>query len=307
MKRTTALAPPTLVVMYHRIAHDPPDPQGLQVRPEHFEAQLRWLRDRADIEPIGCLAKPPGPRPRVVVTLDDGYVDNLTTAKPILEKLGVPATVFVTSGLLGSPDGFWQDQLIDLLLRHNDTPQHFEIELGGRPLRAHIGSRLSRQRAHTFLHRRFRREAPATIENAMGQLIEHLGIRPQVPSSALPLARQDLRNLTRGGLVTVGAHTVHHAMLASLDEPDQAYEIRQSAADLAEILGEPITSFAYPFGRSDEYDSTSVRIVSEAFDRAFTAGTGVVSDGCNPFELPRIYVGDWDTRVLSGQLAPYLA
>jgi peptidoglycan/xylan/chitin deacetylase (PgdA/CDA1 family) len=291
--------------MYHRIAHDPPDPQGLQVRPENFRAQLRWLRDHADIEPIDCLSTPTGTRPRIIVTLDDGYVDNLTTAKPILEELDVPATVFVTSGLVGSTDGFWQDQLIDLLLRHDVPPLHLEIELGGRLLRAHIGSRVTRERAHAFFHHRFRREPPATIRHGMQQLIEQLGIRPEVPSAALPLSSQELRSLTDGGLVTVGAHTVHHSMLASLDEAGQAYEIRQSAADLAEIVGARITSFAYPFGRSDEYDGTSVRIVSESFDRAFTAESGVVPDGGDPFELPRIYIGDWDTRILRRQLAPY--
>ena len=57
----------------------------------------------------------PSRRPRVVVTLDDGYRDNLTNALPIAESKGIPITVFVTSGILGKHNGFWWDRLGTLL------------------------------------------------------------------------------------------------------------------------------------------------------------------------------------------------
>ena len=44
----------------------------------------------------------PIPRKTFVVTFDDGYVNNLTQALPILTRLGVPATVFVATAYLDS-------------------------------------------------------------------------------------------------------------------------------------------------------------------------------------------------------------
>ena len=57
----------------------------------------------------------PSVRPRIVVTFDDGYADNLINALPIAEAKGVPITIFVTSGVLGSRSGFWWDRLGTLL------------------------------------------------------------------------------------------------------------------------------------------------------------------------------------------------
>ena len=51
----------------------------------------------------------------VVITFDDGYRDNLLVAKPILEEHGLPATVFVTTGYVGSNRDFWWDELESLL------------------------------------------------------------------------------------------------------------------------------------------------------------------------------------------------
>ena len=61
----------------------------------------RRSRDHGNRSTLADLAVP-SRRPRVVVTFDDGYRDKLTTAQPIAQSKGVPITVFVTSGILGT-------------------------------------------------------------------------------------------------------------------------------------------------------------------------------------------------------------
>ena len=53
----------------------------------------------------------------VAVSFDDGYLSNLRLAKPILERCGIPASVFVTSGMTGGAHDFWWNPLAEALLR----------------------------------------------------------------------------------------------------------------------------------------------------------------------------------------------
>src|SRR5436190_558012 len=101
--------------MYHRVAEVERDRHQLCVRPDRFEAQVAWLAERVDVVPLER-ALQPAASPRVVVTFDDGYADNATVAAPILERHGVPATMFVVSGVVGSQADFWWDELERLVM-----------------------------------------------------------------------------------------------------------------------------------------------------------------------------------------------
>ncbi len=111
------------ILAYHAV--HPLRLDSISVTPERFDAQLRWLAQRgyrgvslaeylrqADAQPgqIGRL---------VALTFDDGYVDNLTYALPLLEKYGFSATIFVVAESIGT------DHLIDadLLVRYPSVPR----------------------------------------------------------------------------------------------------------------------------------------------------------------------------------------
>ena len=67
------------------------------------------------------------PHRSIVVTFDDGYADNLHQAKPLLEKYHVPATIFVTAGLIGQPQGFWGDILEQIFLQPGNLPESLAL------------------------------------------------------------------------------------------------------------------------------------------------------------------------------------
>jgi peptidoglycan/xylan/chitin deacetylase (PgdA/CDA1 family) len=96
------------ILMYHNVAEPPagtPIP-ALYVPPESFAAQMRLLarlgiRGVTMSEGLRWLRDGRGGR-AVVITLDDGYADNVENALPILARHGFTATCYVASGALGS-------------------------------------------------------------------------------------------------------------------------------------------------------------------------------------------------------------
>ncbi len=83
------------ILTYHSVgARD----HEMNVAPDIFAEQMRWLVDNVDVITLDEAARG---LPGVAITFDDGYVDNLTNVAPILRRLNIPATVFVVAGRLG--------------------------------------------------------------------------------------------------------------------------------------------------------------------------------------------------------------
>jgi peptidoglycan/xylan/chitin deacetylase (PgdA/CDA1 family) len=97
----TAKAVP--VLMYHHVS---PNPGLVTISPENFRAQMRWLADHGYTS-IGCndLARfVKGellPAKSVLLTFDDGYLDNYVYAHPILAEFGLKAALFIITGRIG--------------------------------------------------------------------------------------------------------------------------------------------------------------------------------------------------------------
>jgi len=107
-----------VTLMYHRVHDALVDPWGLCVSPEHFAEQVAALRDHTTVVPLEAFSGSftELPERTVVVTFDDGYVDNVSNAFPVLEATQTPATLFVATALMDQPGEFWWDRLESALL-----------------------------------------------------------------------------------------------------------------------------------------------------------------------------------------------
>jgi peptidoglycan/xylan/chitin deacetylase (PgdA/CDA1 family) len=99
------------VLTYHQV-QDPAN-DGSSVGTSAFRQQMEYLRQRYDVVPLSDaverLARGQTPRRLVSITFDDGYLDNSTTAAPIMHSLGLPATFFVSTDMIGSDKPFPHD------------------------------------------------------------------------------------------------------------------------------------------------------------------------------------------------------
>ena len=110
---------PILILLYHRCAVLETDPQLLAVTPENFTNQVKWLKARYPVlrfdESWESIREP-----SVVLTFDDGYWDNYAYAVPILERLQVPATIFVSTERIGTGKEPWCDDVERMILLNDN-------------------------------------------------------------------------------------------------------------------------------------------------------------------------------------------
>jgi peptidoglycan/xylan/chitin deacetylase (PgdA/CDA1 family) len=316
-----------IVLLYHRVADLEADPQALAVSPRRFAEHLEVVRTLLRPVALSDVARGLGgrgvPRRSVALTFDDGYADNLHVALPLLEKHDVPATVYVAAGAIGCARETWWDELERVVLWPRRLPVELTLELDGRTHRLEGGDhpgyeeaspvdrrwsvldepRSPRQRLYRDLERLLHPLAPGARASALERLRAWAGVGASGRATHRTLSREEIVRLGRSGLVDIGAHTVTHPRLSSLDVHAQREEVRRSKASLEEIAGRPVTSFAYPYGYRGSYDPDTVEIVGEAgFTSACSNFPGLVLARTGRYELPRFLVRDWDGDTFAANL-----
>ena len=103
-------------VVYHTISAPPSAmPADIDVSPERFEKHLMWLSDRrSEVASLNVMLELPASAGLIAITFDDGYKDNLTVALPLLEKYGLPATLFMVAGFIGKEGYLSADDLKEM-------------------------------------------------------------------------------------------------------------------------------------------------------------------------------------------------
>lgn len=323
--------PLAAILLYHRVADDAVDAFGNRVTPANFASHLEVLCEEFHPVRLRDLADP-GARQRlpgraVAVTFDDGYADNLHTARPLLNRYAVPATVFVATAALGGAREFWWDRLERLLLGTPRLERRLQVELGGKLYETdlfgwelyeaaawpeHAGwtaygdpDPTPRHRALRELWQTLRLLPEAARLEAIDRIAMWAGAVEWPPARCLMTA-SEVTELASDDLFDIGAHTVSHPSLASLGPEMQWQEIANSRRALEALLGREVAHFAYPFGQSLDYDAATVELVHRAgFTVACTARAAAFEAKTPVLELPRISVWNHDGAALASTLEEY--
>ncbi len=172
---TLAQPPAVAVLCYHSVGADPRCPTELFLR------HLEWLHENCTVVRFGAIpAVAPErleSRPVVALTFDDGYRDNYDTVFPLLERYRLPATFFITTGLLEG-DRAVVDRFRRLRGHHDirslEWAQVCEMRAGG----AEFG-------AHTYSHPNLLRLDPRELERELVRSKELLEERLGEPVTML--------------------------------------------------------------------------------------------------------------------------
>jgi peptidoglycan/xylan/chitin deacetylase (PgdA/CDA1 family) len=315
--------PAAVILLYHRVAHLPCDPQWLAVAPDRFRQQLEVLGRLAEVIPLatlpGRLTGRSGRRPLAAITFDDGYDDNLHAALPLLTSAGMPATVFATSGFIGAGrEPFWDD-LERLILSHPDPlPTRIpgtdidlsqaEPKAGPTEWNAVSSPSTGRQRAYLELCQRASRLDHHGRIGLLDALRSAIGETTDARPTHRFLDRDGLRTLDASGVIEVGSHTRHHLSLANHPTHLQLEELAASRRDLEALLGHPVTCVAYPFGTAGDHDRSTRSLARRAgYQLGCSNHPGLAWSGSDRMALPRMLVRDWDVTEFEGRLRAALA
>jgi peptidoglycan/xylan/chitin deacetylase (PgdA/CDA1 family) len=278
------------ILTYHRV-NDDADPFFSALPTAVFERQMRHVARNYRVLPVEELVERLErgglPRNALAITFDDGYRDNLTHAAPILARLGLPATIFLATGFIGTAEVPWFDRLAQGLKKSAATtvrtPWNEALELADVP-----GRLRAMGRALEHLKRVPDEERHRQLET----LLTSLGVTDQRTFKNLMLSWDDVHAL-RGLGFTIGAHTVNHPILSRVS-PQRAWtEILGARTMIESACGTAPRAFAYPNGGAEDYTETVKRLVREAgFTCAVTTRFGLNTPNTNPWELRR--GGPWE-------------
>jgi peptidoglycan/xylan/chitin deacetylase (PgdA/CDA1 family) len=212
------------------------------------------------------------------VTFDDGDRSFVEVALPVLEALGVPATLFVAPGVLASGRNYWFQEL------------HY--------VRQRVDAAAIRRQIAVQMAWDYAQLAPHSINvlfkalplAAMWQVIDALEQAHGLPPApAANISLEEAARLDRHPLVTIGAHSLTHPVLANESDAEAGRQIAGSVEQLAALLGRPVRDFAYPNGAAGlDYGPREQAMLRKAgVQLAFATDSGYYGPATDPLAIPR--------------------
>lgn len=293
-----------IVINYHRIkkhhkSHNTLfDDEVFGPDQKEFERQIKWLVNNITVisesDLIAMVRGEKTPTERsVLITFDDGYIDNYTLALPVLRKYKIPAIFFVpTQAIVERRLGWWD--CIAFMLK---STKKNKIVIDG----VSLYPQHQLQEAVGFVLNLVRRD-----KLVVSDLLDNLCTVCEVDYPDLDI--QDAELMTWEHLqemvdhgMSIGAHTHSHQILANLEFFQQEDEIQKSKVIIEQKLGGHIHSMSYPVGTYRHFSDDTKKIAHAAgFELAFSFLTGINTfDSLDPMDVKRISVSNHLPRFAS--------
>ncbi len=249
---------PTLILTYHRFSESYDGLIDIEPAFTHlvndFKKELNFFQRYFDIVPLDTIVdklkkREMFQRPTVAITIDDGYKDTYELLFPILKEKNIPATIFLTAGFIGTDKKIWIDQLAENIA----TTTRENIRLNGIlfnqtfPLfNLNQKRRLYRILINTL------KEMDVNIRDKNLHTIEDklAGNKSNTP---VMLTWEQIHAMYKNN-ISFGAHTCTHPILTKMPLEDAKREILDSKKMIEEKLGIKVKHFAYPNGRSQDFN-----------------------------------------------------
>lgn len=315
-----------IILGYHRISTDRPDPFGLCVSLDNFRDQLSSL---LAIGPLVSIDEMLERRlcgvnePCFSLSFDDGYVDFLDHALPLANEVSAPLAVFIPTGYPDSGREFYWEELARIILTDEPRPHHLELSLPEGSFSQEVadaaghGQAISdwrwgpaaphpRTSLYKELYARLRLLPHTQRQCVLDDLFDWAGLDSAPRKNTRPMTWNEIIALP-GKNVTVGGHTRYHPQLSLLDPEKQREEILGGKQELENILGVPVHYLAYPHGTPTDVNETTLLTTRQAgYEAAFSVEARTLSPQDDPFLLPRLCVGDVSGPTLVETINPLL-
>lgn len=274
------------VLLYHGVA--PQQDIGIYnyrkkfIEPEAFEHQLEYFNKHYAVLPLDeaveRLQAGTLPPYALAITFDDGYENNYRYAYPLLKRLKLPATIFVTTDFVFEKKPLWVDRL-EYASGAGDGPRAQKEAAD-----ANIRDMLKRLPEHKKLQRLSAIEAQSRV----------LADFKDERAVYAPLEETQMREMEASGLM-IGAHTRTHPILSHLSPDDARSEILGSKLELQRRGFKVSSIFAYPNGQRGDWTAETESATKAAeFTGALTTLEGLNSRTTPLMQLRRMTMDGTD-------------
>jgi peptidoglycan/xylan/chitin deacetylase (PgdA/CDA1 family) len=295
-----------LILALHRVL--PPEEQSLCYNPHlvlsesAFVSLLQLLQRDYHVAPLeDVLADPGGSEghPKVAITFDDGWEDNYRVAFPHLLRFDMPATIFACTGLIDTLQMLPEERFARLWSQCSaqSSLEELVIDLN------HWGMGRSKNLQLRPRQQYWSLEVKRIPMSARLLLLDHLEQRYQtIPTQSRRfLTWEQVRVMTRTGLIRLGSHTHRHATLCSESDRDIRQELDDARISLWKQAGAVSDVLAYPNGMYNRRVQELVR--SMGFKTALSTIPGFFTRDSNPLAIPRIAVDNTTVTDTGSQLS----
>ncbi len=270
----------------------------LTIHPDFLRAVIEMLRKRGfDFvtmdEAYQRITEPKKGARFAAFSVDDGYRDFLRYGVPVFQSESVPFALYVATGLIDGTGVLWWRGL-ERILQKNDR-----VEFDGLPGKLAFGCKTIAQKRNAFCH--LEHYLVDTVpEHEVGDTIRAWCEKYDIDIDELTrnavVDWEELKDVSRNRLCTIGAHGVDHLSLAKLGEDAMKVDLQCGAETLERRLGCKPQHLAFPFGQrkaaaAREFDAAA----QLGFKTAVTTRPGMIfPDHANHLTgLPRVSVNGW--------------
>jgi peptidoglycan/xylan/chitin deacetylase (PgdA/CDA1 family) len=267
---------------------------GIGFSAKEFQRQIEYLAKNQTVISMTDFLQwfsenRPLPDNSVMITFDDGYRDVYEIAKPILERRGLPATVFVTTGVIDTGKSIWTNRLHSMI----DRSKRKEVRLllpGYQEQIYRFDAAASSRESALTLAGRMKKMSPSVREESLRNLASVLEVDTEYdPIELLPMLTWKQIGELAGAGFTIGSHTVTHPILAHCDEKELHYELEASRLAIESHAGIKCEVLAYPNGQIGDYDKETASAARAAgYCAGFAFHGGVPDRTRDPFGIPRL-------------------
>jgi peptidoglycan/xylan/chitin deacetylase (PgdA/CDA1 family) len=279
------------IFCYHRV-NDDNDPFFPATPTKVFEQEIKYvaryhtvvsLTEMLDRLDAGST------EPVIAITFDDGYRDNFENALPILERYGVPATIFLATGVIDSGEWLWFEQLAESLKKTDREFIDLEMDI---PRRFWLRTEAERLDANQRLLQFLRSASDIDRRAGLSDILKSLAAKDPEPRSRM-LNWDQVRSM-KPSRIDFGGHTVTHPFLSRLSPQSFCWEVSECKRRIEAEIQSSVFHFAYPNGQPEDFAGHDRDVLRRAgYRAAVTTVWGVNDQATDRMHLRRS--GPWET------------
>jgi peptidoglycan/xylan/chitin deacetylase (PgdA/CDA1 family) len=279
----------TVFLNYHSVIKDcdlnsskrPND--DLVVTVSVFEQQIKFLTKHFDVISINEIEKSRGNQ-NIIITFDDGYMDNYENALPILKKYNCPAIVYVATNFINNKEIPWWIKIWKLI--SNKEKLVIDNKL------YEIKNNRCKSELYNELSQKYISLKTDEINNLINEIIKANDYK--IDKDEIFLTTEKLVSLSKNKLIDIGCHTHKHPNLRILNKNEIDYEIYNSIKILEETIKKKIIHFSIPFGTKKTFSNQTIKEIKKYnFKTIVTTEHGIFNKNILS-RIPRIGIGNKD-------------